>query len=58
MRITLDEILEILNLLKNSPYSMEWIGKKFGFGRATIRKINLGQSFPIKGYNYPARITK
>lgn len=53
--MTQETIKDILNLLRNSNLTMEQIGKKYNFGRAAIRKINRGESYLIKNYDYPAR---
>jgi len=37
---------------------MEEIGKQFNISRSSVRKINIGQTYIIKNYSYPARITK
>ena len=56
--LTKENILDILSLLKNTNDSMINIGKKFNLSRDTIAKINKGESYIIKNYNYPARLTK
>lgn len=56
--MTQETIKEILNLLKNTQISMLEIGKQYGFDRKAIRKINRGESYLIKDYDYPARQTK
>lgn len=56
--MTQETIKEILNLLKNTQISMSEIGKQYGFDRKAIRKINRGESYLIKDYDYPARQTK
>lgn len=53
-----EDILKILDLLRNTNETMENIGKKYNFGRAAISKINNGENYIIKDYNYPARKTK
>jgi hypothetical protein len=53
-----EDIINLLNDLKNTDISMTELGKKYGFGRAAISNINKGLAYPIKGYNYPARLTK
>lgn len=57
-KLTQKDILLILDRLKNTKDTMEQIGKDFNFGRATIGKINRGEAYIIKDYNYPARKTK
>ena len=56
--MTQDTIKNILNLLRNSDMTMIEIGDKYNFGRDAIRKINNGESYLIKDYDYPARKTK
>lgn len=51
------DIIELLDDLKNTTMSMTEIGNKYGFGRGVISKINKGENYPIKNYNYPARKT-
>ena len=51
-----EDIEELLFLLKTTNISMTELGKKFNFGRAAISNINRGIAYPIKNYNYPARI--
>lgn len=53
-----EDIINILNLLKNSNESMIEIGKKYKIGRDTVGKINKGLAYIIKDYQYPARLTK
>lgn len=52
---TIEDILNILEELKNTNLSMENIGKKYNINRSTVAKINKGESYFIKNYNYPAR---
>ena len=49
------EIHEILELLRTTKISMSSIGKKYNIHRDTVAKINKGQTYIIKDYNYPAR---
>lgn len=58
LELSISDIKDILNLLKNSNLSMEAIGKQYNVSRATIRKINKGQEYQIKDFPYPARLTK
>ena len=51
------DILNILNDLKNSSLNMTQIGKKYNIHRDTVSKINKGQTYLIKNYDYPARKT-
>ena len=50
-----EDIINILNLLKNSKMSMTDIGKIYCLNRNTISNINQGTAYIIKDYNYPAR---
>lgn len=52
---SIEDIQNILNLLKNTNLSMSKIGEKYSIHRDTVSKINKGQSYIIKNYNYPAR---
>ena len=52
---SVEDVQNILNLLRNTNLSMSKIGEKYSVGRDTISKINKGQSYIIKNYNYPAR---
>lgn len=52
---SIDDVKSILNDLRNTKDSMETIGKKYNTTRKTISKINQGESYPIQGYDYPAR---
>ncbi len=49
------DIIKILSDLRNTKLTMVKIGEKYNIHRDTVKKINLGQTYPIKGYNYPAR---
>lgn len=53
--LTLNNVMDILNLLKNTNLSMTKIGEQYKLNRDTISKINLGKAYIIKNYNYPAR---
>lgn len=50
-----NDILNILADLKYTSLTKTQIGEKYGISRTTVAKINLGQTYFIKGYNYPAR---
>lgn len=52
-----EDILEILDILRNTNQSMTEIGKKYNFDRNAISKINKGEGYIIKNYDYPARKT-
>lgn len=56
--LTQDDVLAILNKLRTTQLSMTQIGKIYGLHRDTISKINLGRTYPILNYDYPARNTK
>ena len=51
-----EDIEELLFLLRTTNISMTELGKKFNFSRATVSNINRGIVYPIKDYNYPARV--
>lgn len=53
-----EDIINILNLLKNSNKTMTEIGNIYNIGRDTVGKINKGLTYIIKDYQYPARLTK
>lgn len=54
--ITIEEVLQILDLLKNTSLSMTNIGEQYHhLDRSTISKINQGKAYIIKDYKYPAR---
>ena len=52
---TIDDVLNILSDLKNTTKSMSDIGNKYNIHRNTVSKINKGESYIIKNYDYPAR---
>ena len=52
---TINDVLNILNDLRNTSASMTDIGIKYKIHRNTVSKINKGESYIIKGYDYPAR---
>lgn len=52
-----EDILNILNLLRNTNITMANIAKKYNINRGTVTKINAGKSYIIKNYDYPARKT-
>lgn len=56
--LTKNDIIAILNKLRTTQLSMTQIGKIYNLHRDTISKINLGRTFPILNYDYPARNTK
>lgn len=55
---TIEDIIKILEQLRNTTNSMTIIGQEFKIDRSTVSKINQGLSYPIENYNYPARQTK
>lgn len=52
---TMNDILNILSDLRNTSKSMSEIGEKYNIHRNTVSKINKGESYIIKDYDYPAR---
>lgn len=52
---TIDDVLNILSDLRNTTQSMSDIGNKYNIHRNTVSKINKGESYIIKNYDYPAR---
>ena len=56
--LTKEDIINILKELRETSTSMENIGIKYNFSRTSIRKINTGETYTIKDYDYPARKTK
>lgn len=52
---TIEEVKNILSDLRNSSKSMSDIGIKYNIHRNTVSKINKGESYLIKDYDYPAR---
>lgn len=52
---TLQDIINILDDLRNTKMSMTEIGNKYHINRSTVSKINNGLTYIIKNYNYPAR---
>lgn len=52
---TQQDILNILNDLRNTKMSMSEIGKKYNIHRDTVSNINQGKNYIIKDYQYPAR---
>lgn len=56
-KLSKEQVLEILELLKNTDKPMSTIGKKYNIGRGLVGRINKGESYTIDGYEYPARET-
>lgn len=52
---TINDVLNILSDLRSTNKSMSDIGLKYNIHRNTVSKINKGESYIIKGYDYPAR---
>ena len=52
---TIDDVLNILSDLRNTTKSMSDIGNKYNIHRNTVSKINKGEAYIIKNYDYPAR---
>lgn len=50
-------VLDILTLLSTTKLTMTEIGKQFKIHRNTVSLINLGKTYLIENYNYPARLT-
>ena len=57
-KFSYEEIKEIIDLLKNSSFSLEKIAKKFNCSYATISHINNGKHYPNTSYTYPIREKK
>lgn len=53
-----DYVYEIIDLLKNSKYSMKEIGKRFNICQQSVSDINTGKSHKIDGMKYPIRSNK
>ena len=54
-KITPDELLEIISLLKEGEFSTIYIAKLFSCSRDTISDINTGKRHRIEGEKYPIR---
>ena len=52
---TIDDVLNILSDLRNTTKSMSDIGNEYNIHRNTVSKINKGEVYIIKNYDYPAR---
>lgn len=52
---TINDVINILTDLRNTSQSMSDIGIKYKIHRTTVSKINKGESYIIKNYDYPAR---
>lgn len=55
---SIDDIKNILHLLRDTNNSMTNIGLMYQVNRSTISNINNGKSYIIKNYDYPARKKK
>ena len=54
--LSISDVENILNDLRTTKLSQTEIGKKYGnVHRNTISKINRGETYIIKNYDYPAR---
>ena len=53
-----DYVYEIIDLLKNSKYSMKEIGKRYNLCQQSISDINVGKSHKLEGIEYPIRNSK
>lgn len=53
--LSIQQVKEILDLLKNSKMSIVQIANDYNISRNTVYKINKGETCIIKGFNYPAR---
>lgn len=53
--LTIQNVLDILSELRNGKKSMTEIGLKYKIHRNIVSKINKGESYIIKNYDYPAR---
>ena len=54
--LSISDVENILNDLRTTKLSQTEIGKKYGnLHRNTISKINRGETYIIKNYDYPAR---
>ena len=53
--LSIQQVKEILDLLKNSKISIVQIANDYNISRNTVYKINKGETCIIKGFNYPAR---
>ena len=58
IKISEEDLSEIVNLLKNSNMSQHEIAKKFNVGDDTISEINHGKTRIIDGISYPIRDNK
>lgn len=54
-KFSLEEITEIVDLLKNSSFSFKEIAKQFNCSYATISNINNGKHYPDISNSYPIR---
>lgn len=55
INLSIQQVKEILNLLKNTKTSIVQIAIDYKISRNTIYKINKGETCRIKNFNYPAR---
>lgn len=57
-KFSISDIENILLLLRNTNKTMSEIGLEYNIHRNTVSNINLGKTYPIKNYVYPARKIK
>lgn len=55
INFTQQDVINILNDLRNTTLSQTRIGEKYCIHRNTVAKINSGKAYIIKDYDYPAR---
>lgn len=55
IHLTQQDVINILNDLRNTALSQTKIGEKYCINRSTVANINLGKVYIIKNYDYPAR---
>ena len=53
-----EDIIVIMDKLKNTNLSMDKIAKQFGCAASVISQINLGNTYQIEGIDYPIRKTR
>lgn len=54
-KLTRDEVIEIISLLKDSDMMIKDIADKYGVSRNTISKVNQGNTYFIEEVDYPIR---
>lgn len=58
LKLTKNQVSEIINLLLTSSLSQEEIGKKFNVSQRMISSINIGETWVQQGISYPIRKDK